>query len=368
MELKHMHATGLTHLTLTELHTCQAYFDRLYFAILKMSDYRGHDTIKTWARDFVRQMKRHLSLEWLKNQERESGHFSDELTLKEAQEFTRYFFKTLEGLIALEVVGLNQRANLYTKTLNTLYRCAYQLHHHTNELLGHELDIQNPRVLMMDEIQEAQEPEENQENNQGNVIPLYQVSEKQLRSVDDSSETSIQSLELQRQKRFENLIEQAHELIQRKNFKQAQIVLEKALNYQETAQAYNLLSWCYSLQGEIKTAKSLCMKAIKTDPAHGAAYNDLGSYLLSEGEVKESLKWFELAKNARQYQNREFAFINAGRAYVELREFKKALKEFSLALTLAPENDELHKTVSHLKETLNRSKVKVDHTPPPSLF
>lgn len=360
MELRFMQAKGLTHLTLTELHSCQAYFQSLFFAILNIGDQALNPKLKQWSSRFMCHHKNLLSHEWLRDDSSEL--LPTTTSVLEAQEFSRFLFKTLEGLIVMEVVSEEKRNALYTLTLNKLFQDAHELHLLANQILGERLDIQVPRVLMMD-----QETENSDQQTQ-NVIPLYQINKERLAVLSEVAPTSVQSIELQREKRFERLIDQAHELIAAKNITMAKDVLEKALNYQETALAYNLLSWCHSLEGDIKTAKSLCMKAIKTDPAHGAAYNDLGSYLLAEGEVNESLKWFELAKNARQYQNREYAFINAGRAYVQKRDFKKAFKEFSLALTLAPENEELHKTVNHLKETLNRSKIESDDELPAPLF
>lgn len=129
------------------------------------------------------------------------------------------------------------------------------------------------------------------------------------------------------------------------------------------------MDWTYSLENQFETAKNFCLKAIKIDPAYGAPYNDLGSYLLSEGQVQESLKWFELAKNSRNYQNREYPYINSGRAYMNLRNYKAALEEFSMALTLVPQNEELHQTVQRLKETLNKGNLfATNKEAPPPLF
>ena len=84
-------------------------------------------------------------------------------------------------------------------------------------------------------------------------------------------------------------------------------------------------------------------------------YNDLGTYLLTQGEIEESLKWFSLAKKAINYQNREYPYINSGRAWMAKKNFEKALDEFSKALTLAPFHEELHQTVEKLKRTLHRA-------------
>lgn len=93
---------------------------------------------------------------------------------------------------------------------------------------------------------------------------------------------------------------------------------------------------------------------MQLDSQYGPAYNDFGNYILSEGQIQESLRWFELAKRAHNYQNREYPYINAGRAYVLLKDFDQALTEFSSALTIAPHHHELHETVSKLKNSLEK--------------
>lgn len=101
-------------------------------------------------------------------------------------------------------------------------------------------------------------------------------------------------------------------------------------------------------------AKSYCLKAIQKDPDYGPPYNDMGTYLLDENHVKESLKWFALAKKCSNYQNREYPYINSGRAYMALQQFDKALEEFSQALAYAPLHEELHETVKKLKQNIHK--------------
>jgi Tfp pilus assembly protein PilF len=138
-----------------------------------------------------------------------------------------------------------------------------------------------------------------------------------------------------------------------KNFKRAEESFYKARNYCETAEVLTLLAWTYSLQGENEKAKSYCLKAIQKDDNYGPAYNDYGNYLLLEGKTEEALRFFTLAKHATNYQNREYPYINSGRALVGLKKYNEALKEFSDALTIAPYHEELHQTVMKLKWNLD---------------
>jgi Tfp pilus assembly protein PilF len=359
MDLKLMAQKGLTHLTLSELHTCQSYYQRLFYALTRMNDNPNTESIKKWCSHYFSSLKTLLHQQWLHGENTQNNIIvtsHKNLTLKEAIEFDRYLFKALEGFVAIEIIQEEMRPYLYSQTLNLLYKNAAELHKIVNQVFDQKIDIDLPRVILMEENELIEN------------VPLFTIHHARLSMANESEDSALQCIEIQREKRYEKLLSDAHDYVARESYAEAKETLKKVLNFKETALAYNLLSWCYSLEGELETAKSLCLKAIKVDPGHGAAYNDLGSYLLSQGEINESLKWFELAKNARQYQNREFAFINAGRAYMEKREFKKALKEFSLALTLAPENEALHTTVNELKETLNRSQIKKDATLPPPLF
>src|SRR5205085_12203391 len=102
--------------------------------------------------------------------------------------------------------------------------------------------------------------------------------------------------------------------IAQKNFEEAKNQFFKARNYKDCAEVLTLIGWTYSLLENLREAKSYCMKAIQKDTQYGPAYNDFGNYILNEGQVRESLRWFELAKRAHNYQNREYPYINAGRA------------------------------------------------------
>ncbi|MGZ3809950.1 MAG: hypothetical protein ACXVCE_17835, partial [Bacteriovorax sp.] len=153
--------------------------------------------------------------------------------------------------------------------------------------------------------------------------------------------------------KYDQFIHRGHYFIAQKNYQEAKSSFYKARNYKDCAEILTLIGWTYSLLDDIKEAKSYCLKAIQKDTQYGPAYNDFGNYILNEGQVRESLRWFELAKRAHNYQNREYPYINAGRAYILLKQYEEGLREFSLALTLAPHHEELHETVTKLKNNLD---------------
>jgi Tfp pilus assembly protein PilF len=350
------HHLGIIHLTLSELHTCQNYYQRLFYSILEQSDLACVTSIRSWASTFNYQAMLFLKKEWLNDTEDWEGQdIVDTVALTEAKEYTRQIFSTLEGIISLGLVPHDQFSQKMAITLNFLYLHARRLHLTIKELTNFNIEL--PRVTLMDTFQ----------TDEG--IPAFRVAPEHIFDLEEDAHAPIRSLQGQRSKKYDELIQKGHAWIAKKEYDLGRESFFKALNYKETAEAYNLIGWTYSLEKQFETAKNFCLKAIKIDPAYGASYNDLGSYLLSEGQVQESLKWFELAKNSRNYQNREYPYINSGRAFMNLRNFKAALEEFSMALTLVPQNEELHQTVQRLKETLNKGNLfamdKNREVPPP---
>lgn len=114
---------------------------------------------------------------------------------------------------------------------------------------------------------------------------------------------------------------------------QAVILYKKSLEIEPTAEAYTFLGWTYSFMGRIEEAIEECHKAIAIDPDFGNPYNDIGAYLLQIGKLDQAIPWLEKAKQAKRYENPEFAYCNLGRVY-ELKglwplaaaEYRKALE------------------------------------------
>ncbi len=350
---------GIIHLTLSELHTCQNYYQRLYFAVMEASDISGTMAIRSWASTFNYQAMLFLKKHWLNHKDPIEGQdVVETLTLTEVKDSTRHIFSTLESMVSLNLIPIQEYSQKMASTLNFLYLHARRLHLIVDEQTSFKIEL--PRVTLMDTI------------NTDEGIPAFRVNPDYIFDLEEDAIAPVRSLHGQRTKKYDELIQKGHTWIAQKEYDLGRESFFKALNYKETAEAYNLIGWTYSLEKQFETAKNFCLKAIKVDPAYGAPYNDLGSYLLSEGETQESLKWFELAKNSRNYQNREYPYINAGRAFMNLRNYQAALEEFSMALTLVPQNEDLHLTVQRLKETLNKGNLfahlNENKEAPPPLF
>ena len=110
----------------------------------------------------------------------------------------------------------------------------------------------------------------------------------------------------------EELRERAIEIWQRAYKHQMQGDLEGAIRlYKEslaicpTAEAHTFLGWTCSFQGRLDEAIAECHKAIAVDPDFGNPYNDIGVYLIQQGDLDGAIPWLEKAKQAPRYEPRQ---------------------------------------------------------------
>ena len=127
----------------------------------------------------------------------------------------------------------------------------------------------------------------------------------------------------------------------------------RSLAVQPTAEAHTFLGWTLSFQGRLEEATRECLKAIEVDPDFGNPYNDIGCYLMQQGKLEEAIPWLEKAKRAPRYEPRQFPYMNLGRIYLRQARWWEALREFEVAVRLAPADAELQKTLHSLRARLN---------------
>lgn len=101
-----------------------------------------------------------------------------------------------------------------------------------------------------------------------------------------------------------------------------------------TAEAYTFRGWAYSFQGDFKQAIAECLKAIKVDPEFGNPYNDIGAYLIEQGDWDSAVPWFKRAIGAPRYESYCYPHFNLGRVYEHKREWGKARDHYFRALQL----------------------------------
>ena len=120
-----------------------------------------------------------------------------------------------------------------------------------------------------------------------------------------------------------------------------------------TAEAHTFLGWTLSFRGELEEAKRECLRAIEVDPDFGNPYNDIGVYLMSQGELDQAIPWFEKAKEARRYEPRQFPFMNLGRIYMTKSRWWDALREYEGAVRAAPGDAAARRALNELRGRLN---------------
>jgi tetratricopeptide (TPR) repeat protein len=335
--LKDEKMDSINSLLLSEFFTATGYLDRLLFALTELESHHlsptGKILIQKTCYRFYDFYKTHL-------QELALDHKSYEFSLSTFKNQIKAFHQTTEHIIKLPLSS-TQKNIFAINYINLVYQCAHEFHNLT--LAQTHFDIQYPRNGM---IQEMSVPVENESIY---ASPLFYLEEKDFRAEN----IHVDFLDFKREEKYDHFIRRGHAFMTEKNFKRAEESFYKARNYRETAEVLTLLAWTCSLQGENEKAKSYCLKAIQKDDNYGPAYNDYGNYLLLEGKTEEALRFFTLAKHATNYQNREYPYINSGRALVGLKKYNEALKEFSDALTIAPYHEELHQTVMKLKWNLD---------------
>ena len=158
----------------------------------------------------------------------------------------------------------------------------------------------------------------------------------------------------------EDLRRRALEVWERAYARQMQGDLEQAIRlYQEslaiypTAEAHTFLGWTYSFQGRIDEAIQECHNAIAVDPDYGNPYNDIGVYLMQQGDLDGAIPWLEKAKQAPRYEPRQFPYMNLGRIYLRRGKWTDAMREFEAGVRVAPKDQNMRKLLHELRARFN---------------
>ena len=374
---------------LAELYSSYGYCERIFHALLDVSDLGKKSETKEIGVKLTEKLHQFFTETIYRLSPDQISKQSLPANLSQVKSQFNTAKNALEALIQAEYLETQFLAETAVQFINLTYATCYEFHKIISA--GSDLEVQLPRVGLVDihyynedgqeksfdtyqfddldpecdlDDDHMAEYDEDLDLNLENYneeefeeeleLPFFFLKLETVQNAISQKQGEITCLEWQRNKKYQDLIQEGHEAIFKKHHEKALGLFKKALNYIETAEALTLIGWSFSLLKNLDEAKSYCMKAISLDPNYGPPYNDLGSYLLSEGQVGESLKWFELAKKAVNYQNREYPYINAGRAYMSRNEYDLALSEFSKALTLAPFHEELHITVEKLKRSLKK--------------
>src|SRR5688572_2372161 len=99
-----------------------------------------------------------------------------------------------------------------------------------------------------------------------------------------------------------------------------------------TAEAHTFLGWAYSLQNRYDEAIAECRQAIAVDPDFGNPYNDIGAYLIEQGQFQNAIPWLEKATRAARYESYCYPHYNLGRVYEKLRQWGLAVQCYRKSL------------------------------------
>lgn len=353
-KIKEDRMESINSLLLAEFYTATGYLDRLLFAFTELERIHLTPRGKMQIQKLCQETANFFSKTFV-----EMSFESDDYIFETSQfkNHIKFFHNFTESLIKLPIRSEKSDKNVI-EYINLLYRNAFEIHNFIIENTTLEIQLPRTGLTEIENIPMIKGTNHTSKDNpeESFSAPLFYLDEKNIRElshVESVIKSPIAFLDIKREEKYDHYIHRGHYFIAQKNYQDAKSHFYKARNYKDSAEVLTLIAWTYSLLSNITEAKAYCMKAIQKDTQYGPAYNDFGNYILNEGQVRESLRWFELAKRAHNYQNREYPYINAGRAYVLLKQYEEGLKEFSLALTLAPHHQELHATVAKLRNNLD---------------
>jgi Tfp pilus assembly protein PilF len=128
---------------------------------------------------------------------------------------------------------------------------------------------------------------------------------------------------------------------------------DHSIEIHPTAEAHTFRGWALSALERFDEAIVECKRAIELDPDFGNPYNDIGSYLMTLGNLDEAIPWLERAKTAPRYEPRHFPFLNLGRLYAAKGQLGRAREEFAAALRLDQGNTLAARALEQIDHTLN---------------
>ena len=360
----------------SELDMAASYIDRLFHGLFDLSDLDYHPKLKKLLSSFDHELHDLLAKKVLpygvikKASENRSPNIF--------REHVNFVFGTIEHITR---IGVEESfSDTLIEFINFGYRLGRELH--VFVLIETDLAVELPRTICSEEVKptiakenltlsEFLGPMSNDSDDDfefddwdEETLPLYQVTKE---AVDESVHGgSILSFSMGTLKKSKELINKGHECVFEKKYPNALVFFEKARRLHETSETLTLIGWVYSLLDNLERAKKFCLKAIELDPDYGPAYNDIGSYLLQEGDINESIRWFKLAKAAPIYHNKEYPFINMGRALLMQKKYRQALHEFNEAKKLAPHQRQINDTILKIERLMETNDLETEKVKKPN--
>ena len=128
---------------------------------------------------------------------------------------------------------------------------------------------------------------------------------------------------------------------------------QESIALHPTAEAHTFLGWVYSFEGRYNDAIDECLAAIRVDASFGNPYNDIGSYLIAQGDLWTCVRWFRRALAAPRYESYAFPHYNLGRVYEQRHRPLDAARHYGLALEEEPGFTQAAKALRRVQARLN---------------
>ena len=132
------------------------------------------------------------------------------------------------------------------------------------------------------------------------------------------------------------LFQSAYEAQMRGDLDEAVDFYKQSSEAYPTAEAHTFLGWTYSFMSMTDEAIEECHRAIEVDPDFGNPYNDIGAYLIEQGNLYGAIGWLQRAMTAPRYESYFYPHFNLGRVYEALGRAYDALREYKAAIDLNP--------------------------------
>lgn len=154
----------------------------------------------------------------------------------------------------------------------------------------------------------------------------------------------------------DDLIVKADELIDAKEYDQAEKVLIGAVEIEPTNdKVYNKLGILYIEQENYSDAKEAFKTALRYEKNNDLTYNNLGLALFNQGRYNEAIEAYQ--KSIQLNSLIPHRYINLGLSYAALRQYEKALDAYKKALVLDKDNKDYQKLIREAQEKIEEMKV-----------
>lgn len=127
----------------------------------------------------------------------------------------------------------------------------------------------------------------------------------------------------------------------------------KSIALHPTAEAHTWLGWTYSFKEDLEAAIAECKRAVQLDPDFGKPYNDIGEYMMRQGQFEAAIMWLEQACRAVRFHDRHLAYFNLGRIYERFWEFPKAIGYYRRSAKADPQYTAAMQAAERLQGMMN---------------